>query len=278
MRDPRPGWSWGVPDWRDEGAYPKPDDLNSNDWRWEFTRRRPDYREAWLLYAEKTYRANVEIAQTLLEDDPKKRNLLENIDDPDFHACRRNPAEMAAEDYPDDWPWIRDPAASGPKLAFEHQTYGRVLYDSHDAYFVLPRRVDPEDIGHIAITFDLTKPWKQQNDAARRAFDYAREDFIEEFDLQFEKRRQHQDKWPLYLRIIDAQEANPIWKVGCPTFEGKLTWEEIGETLLLPDPETVSQEEYDRLLSDKVAEKAQNTWKQAQVVMNNFPTSEVLAA
>ena len=88
----------------------------------------------------------------------------------------------------------------------------------------------------------------------------------------------HQDKWPLYLRIIDAQEANPIWKVGCPTFEGKLTWEEIGETLLLPDPETVSQEEYDRLLSDKVAEKAQNTWKQAQVVMNNFPTSEVLAA
>src|SRR5215469_8069507 len=38
---------WNVPDWRDESAYPKPDELPYRVWRWEFIRRMPDYRAAW---------------------------------------------------------------------------------------------------------------------------------------------------------------------------------------------------------------------------------------
>ena len=38
---------WGVPDWCDAAAYPQPDDLSDQLWRWEFIRRMPDYRNAW---------------------------------------------------------------------------------------------------------------------------------------------------------------------------------------------------------------------------------------
>ncbi len=39
---------WGVPDWRNGKAYPKPTDLTHREWAWEFLRRHPAYREAWL--------------------------------------------------------------------------------------------------------------------------------------------------------------------------------------------------------------------------------------
>ena len=36
---------WGLPDWTNPKAYPA--DLTYRVWRWEFLRRRNDYREAW---------------------------------------------------------------------------------------------------------------------------------------------------------------------------------------------------------------------------------------
>lgn len=45
---------WGIPDWRDEAAYPAelPDEL----WRWEFLRRREGYRRDWEREYSKTVR------------------------------------------------------------------------------------------------------------------------------------------------------------------------------------------------------------------------------
>lgn len=42
---------WGVPDWRDESAYPKPVQLTNTLWKWEFLRRDKVYRKDWLEYA-----------------------------------------------------------------------------------------------------------------------------------------------------------------------------------------------------------------------------------
>jgi hypothetical protein len=39
---------WGVPDWRIAANYPDPGAASLREWWWEFTRRRPDYRNAWL--------------------------------------------------------------------------------------------------------------------------------------------------------------------------------------------------------------------------------------
>ncbi len=38
---------WGIPDWRDAGAYPNAENMGDRAWRWEFLRRREDYREDW---------------------------------------------------------------------------------------------------------------------------------------------------------------------------------------------------------------------------------------
>jgi hypothetical protein len=38
---------WGTPDWMDAAGYPVPTEMTHRAWRWEFLRRRPDYREAW---------------------------------------------------------------------------------------------------------------------------------------------------------------------------------------------------------------------------------------
>ena len=42
--------NWGVPDWRDASAYEI--DRSPRQWRWEFLRRRQDYREDWLMHYE----------------------------------------------------------------------------------------------------------------------------------------------------------------------------------------------------------------------------------
>jgi hypothetical protein len=58
---------WNVPDWRDASAYQNPDALTRPDeelilyddrftyWRWEFLRRRQDYREEFNTHAGPTY-------------------------------------------------------------------------------------------------------------------------------------------------------------------------------------------------------------------------------
>ncbi len=43
-------WNWGVPDWRDESTYLATHKLTDRQWRWEFMRRRPLYREDWVRW------------------------------------------------------------------------------------------------------------------------------------------------------------------------------------------------------------------------------------
>ena len=41
---------WNLPDWKDASQYPKGDEVEDGDWRWEFIRRHHDYRKTWLAY------------------------------------------------------------------------------------------------------------------------------------------------------------------------------------------------------------------------------------
>jgi hypothetical protein len=44
--------TWGIPDWRDASAYVDSKDWNLDNWRWEFLRRREDYRADFVAAAE----------------------------------------------------------------------------------------------------------------------------------------------------------------------------------------------------------------------------------
>ncbi|MDK1022519.1 MAG: hypothetical protein QGD90_12895, partial [Candidatus Hydrogenedentes bacterium] len=61
---PANNWNWGVPDWRNTEGYPAPDAPTSV-WRWQFLRRRSDYREDWLLHHEQSFRQNVANSRNL---------------------------------------------------------------------------------------------------------------------------------------------------------------------------------------------------------------------
>lgn len=43
---------WGIPDWREPGDYGPTDTWDLDRWRWEFTRRRPDYRRDFIAAQE----------------------------------------------------------------------------------------------------------------------------------------------------------------------------------------------------------------------------------
>src|SRR6516165_10294572 len=45
---------WGIPDWTNPKFYPN--EATDRVWRWEFLRRRPDYREAWVSLSAKANR------------------------------------------------------------------------------------------------------------------------------------------------------------------------------------------------------------------------------
>ena len=75
---------WGIPDWKDPSTYPDIEKTPKTVWKWEFLRRREDYRDDWLTYAPLTYQ------QKLGENKTKKKNqgpkCLVTPEDPNFLA------------------------------------------------------------------------------------------------------------------------------------------------------------------------------------------------
>lgn len=54
--------NWGIPDWRDEAAYPVKDS-SPVIWAWEFLRRNEEYRTAWLRYEDAVRNAGEAVSQ-----------------------------------------------------------------------------------------------------------------------------------------------------------------------------------------------------------------------
>jgi len=46
---------WGIPNWRNENEYSYLENASDLQWKWEFLRRRKDYREDWLKYSPQTH-------------------------------------------------------------------------------------------------------------------------------------------------------------------------------------------------------------------------------
>ncbi|MFC3447666.1 hypothetical protein ACFOLL_16990 [Falsochrobactrum ovis] len=46
---------WGLPDWQDESSYGNTSSWSFMRWRWEFTRRRDDYRNDFDNWKDQTY-------------------------------------------------------------------------------------------------------------------------------------------------------------------------------------------------------------------------------
>ena len=212
---------WGVPNWRDQSAYLSPKKPLEH-WRWQFTRRRPDYREEWRRGGFEGLRNKFGYTDS---HDPRKEQPL-------YYA---GPLLQILEVKDDQDQAFETVALTGPS--------GRI--SNH----------------LVKVPFDLDRPLSAQVESAAKALRSLQEQ-LHGKQLQ---RRLHREKWPLYLRVIDARDAGE-------------TWETIGRELLKRDPDSISEDlpvdEFDRQIDrsgNTTAARARQVWEQAQVLMFNFP-------
>lgn len=185
----------GVPDWRDPKTHPKTDSWNLSQWRWEFLRRRDDYRKDFQTAAQ-------EIGTTEVRFSHETAGIYELEE---FFA-----------------PWVSEWKFDGPVW--------RPLPLPNLDDEGLPAAVNSLSI----IYFDLSKPLGPQLVAARDELEFKQASLnlsiIETAQLAYgaeysghpeipldvilEKLKKklfapkHQmSKWPLYLRVLDAHEA-----------------------------------------------------------------------
>lgn len=218
---------WGVPDWRDADAYPKK--LADLEWWWEFTRRHPDYRKLWQetpappLPVEEDVRFVKDVCRLRLEFQ------LSRLLDPrrSFSDLRlmkeRHPVNYGHE--PEHSPILDDPA--------------HVLYQAAVGY-MNKRAAQEKEAGIYHYAFDLSQPLPQQLKLAAASLKLRQERRFQKLNT----RRPSPDLWALYLRALDAKDAEAK-----PTEMAAVFW---------PG-------------SQKQRSQAATTLKRARAVRDNFP-------
>jgi hypothetical protein len=234
----RETWRWGVPVWRDGGAYPECDTTPLSGWRWQFLRRRQDYREDWLLHFDRAYRHLI----AAFAGSPLSEGMLSWED----HFSRAVSVPEIADKY-GTRSILLDPAIEylSPGL---FRPRGGILRAASKTAF---QEYEHEMI--MPYLFDLKEPLAGQLKAAEVHLGRLRD----ELGMVPEGRRRQVRKWPLYLRVLDARDAGA-------------TFDEIGAQLICADPES-TVEEYDKQAALEPKVWAKKKHEQALVVAFNFP-------
>ena len=178
-----------MPDWRDADAYPGPDQLTLREWWWEFTRRRPDYREEW------------ERAQVAAGHDHRLARDLDNFSLRFELSLVHDPARSLT-----DWSLMhyrisRNHARSPVVPVLEN--YGHPHAEA--AFAMVSRRQHmAEDAGHMLYNFDLSQPLGEQ---LKRAEVYLRAVQLELFGV-VPTRRPRRGNWREFLRALDGRDCD----------------------------------------------------------------------
>lgn len=184
---------WGVPDWRDESAYPKPDQLTNTLWKWEFLRRDEGYRNDWLRW-EKETREFYKV-----KDIPPPHDPLE------LYALMPNSKEKYGLSS------LPNPANPKPQKLHFMLMEGYMFFGDFSNNGV--REINlPET--HVALVLDLTKPIEVQLEKAKK-------ELLRIQMLQQGKHLREKEKtgWVNLLRELDGKAANE-------------TFEEIGRIII----------------------------------------------
>lgn len=182
----------GVPDWHDVNAYPEPDAPNGQ-WRWEFLRRREDYREAW--------RAAYDAGQA-------------HYDEMDRHAGVWGPG-VSREDYREVLPFPDDrfPITLMRAPSWRYRPTPGLFRQEGGAYHRMDAeseivRVRMESPHACAYLFDLSKPLAPQLAKAGKYLEVVQA----ELHGTVKAPRHHRRLWPKYLRVLDARDAGETFE------------------------------------------------------------------
>lgn len=188
------GEDWGVPDWREADPYPSTEETTAREWWWEFTRRRPDYRDLW--------------------EQAKPREGCSHRFAPDVDAFRIR-FELSV---------IHDPSRRYTDSDLMHYRYARAgaLYSPRDVFLNsvghMPDAPDTANADRLSklqeaeglfhYSFDLSKPLGPQLEHA--------EAFLRDVQADLSgsvlTRRARTANWPLFLRALDAKDAGATYR------------------------------------------------------------------
>jgi hypothetical protein len=189
---------WGLPDWRDPQSYGNTKIWSDDRWRWEFTRRRQDYREDFDLGQER----NVMIAEDLRKADP------------DLIVGTLGPTEAAVSGALAKKYGLVFPRLPNPRLA--HHPDRAITFDDYSlrTYYFGPNISDrvPVPKGTVAVVLDLSKTWgKSQREKIEASFKEAQKNWIESTGLSVSATRARKETWRNYLRVLDGRECGASW-------------------------------------------------------------------
>ncbi|MBZ5500468.1 MAG: hypothetical protein LAP85_29090 [Acidobacteriia bacterium] len=225
---------WGIPDWREAGAYSFPETVDEiwreSIFRWEFLRRRRDYRKDWLAHLPQT----VKVYQNLTLADSLKvaarlgsvnfHNFICTPDHPEYRvhmlrsveryglACLINPA---CSNMP-----VTFVSTSAIRVMEPGGIYNRTVLDHN---WSMPNNC-------CAIVFNYRQPLKFQLERAEFGLRFLQE----HLQIHF-KNRKRDDKYTAYLRGLDGEAAGAtyedIWKTIYPKSKARNP-RECGASLL----------------------------------------------
>lgn len=197
---------WGIPDWKEADLYGDTTAWSVDRWRWEFTRRREDYRRDFEV-------AIGGRSEPLDLSDPK--NLPVDIS-PDDAWCyggirawpfsHRDALKYGLVEFFDpvlsDW-------GCGPEWGsgLIYGPFGGVRTEFNDAGEV----VEVEAPNLVSLTFDLSLPLGPQLKAAKKELEdcliYHWYDDDNDCVKEVKNVKHHTDKWLTYIRLLDARAA-----------------------------------------------------------------------
>lgn len=178
---------WNIPDWRDPSQYPDPDKTYMYQWRWEFVRRSKAYRNDWLEYSQNK------------EEWVKQRECGITKDEEVGHSYGLS--------------MLIDPNGPGPIPQF-----GQVI--DYEEQPVIPAFYHPEEVeyfcnkarhkGRYLVSIDPTQFLDNQFDRIREQCKSWQKDIQmllpQDTSSNPKTARARRDRYPLYLRLLDAHE------------------------------------------------------------------------
>lgn len=225
----------GVPRWRDGDAYPSP--TTDLQWRWEFLRRRPDYRQAWVDHFDE---AQARFDRLLAKEPEVKRNHYRSVGTSLPEVCKPFGVRNIAA------PWLAEQHSTNwsPSFGWSLETPSEHV----SIQSLIDQGTEFEGEGIMLLALDLNRPFDQQIDLVREHFESRQ---AEGHGGVIKPARQHRRNWVLYLRAIDARDQHA-------TYEDLFT-----ELRLKP----MTADEYDKQLDRNLPALGLQFWEQARDLM-----------
>jgi hypothetical protein len=234
-------WNWGVPDWRDERPYIATHKLTASQWRWEFIRRRPSYREDWVRWFWKEWKFIERDEEPRFRDKPgwSKDEALETMMPLDERHTER--ADKGMSSY-----MLKDPSRQFCNWTLLNKVgYRDFIVRRRPSKRARPSNVSAKVWGSYGSgfwKFDLTQPLPAQFAIAKSTLTkyqihmYGKQNTL----------KPRRDLWPLYLRALDAKDAGASYDLMCKSF-------------------------WPNELDKKTPQSARDVYEAAEALRNNFP-------